>query len=237
LGDAAPAAGGTSALGEPMGRMDAEETPFVATCPECGYDLRGIPEGRCPECGFRYDHEGVRDLARGWLIAREAELCFAIRAMGLGLVLLILMVTIRHAPWMPWLILGIWVNVAGSIVVTVIAGARLHRQAVYYLATNGRWNASSRPFVICLWCLEGSIVFALLFSPNTSFDFLRVGVAGFSVAIGLLAWMRLSDDARPPRAELPEKLRGLDASVRELAGWNLALVAATTLMGIMAVAL
>ena len=33
-------------------------------CPECGYDLRGIPERRCPECGFGYDHAGIRSLAR-----------------------------------------------------------------------------------------------------------------------------------------------------------------------------
>ncbi|MCC6677406.1 MAG: hypothetical protein IT436_09695 [Phycisphaerales bacterium] len=23
----------------------------VSRCPECGYDLRGLPDGRCPECG------------------------------------------------------------------------------------------------------------------------------------------------------------------------------------------
>lgn len=28
-------------------------------CPQCGYDLRAIPEGRCPECGFGYDHRSV----------------------------------------------------------------------------------------------------------------------------------------------------------------------------------
>jgi hypothetical protein len=33
------------------------------SCPNCGYDLHGIPEVRCPECGFRYDHEALKSLA------------------------------------------------------------------------------------------------------------------------------------------------------------------------------
>ena len=32
-------------------------------CPQCGYDLHGIPEIRCPECGFRFDKAALRDLA------------------------------------------------------------------------------------------------------------------------------------------------------------------------------
>ena len=32
-------------------------------CPQCGYDLHGIPDVRCPECGFRYDAEAIRTLA------------------------------------------------------------------------------------------------------------------------------------------------------------------------------
>ncbi len=32
-------------------------------CPQCGYDLHGLPDVRCPECGFRYDAEAIRTLA------------------------------------------------------------------------------------------------------------------------------------------------------------------------------
>lgn len=32
------------------------------TCPECGYDLFGIPEERCPECGFGFDHAALRTI-------------------------------------------------------------------------------------------------------------------------------------------------------------------------------
>ncbi len=33
-------------------------------CPQCGYDLYGIPEIRCPECGFGFDHAALRRLGR-----------------------------------------------------------------------------------------------------------------------------------------------------------------------------
>ena len=29
-------------------------------CPLCGYDLRGLPAGRCPECGHGFDPEALR---------------------------------------------------------------------------------------------------------------------------------------------------------------------------------
>ncbi|UCE59785.1 MAG: hypothetical protein JSU63_20375 [Phycisphaerales bacterium] len=32
-------------------------------CPQCGYDLHGIPEIRCPECGFKYDAAALRSMA------------------------------------------------------------------------------------------------------------------------------------------------------------------------------
>jgi len=28
-------------------------------CPQCGYDLHGIPDVRCPECGFHYDAKAL----------------------------------------------------------------------------------------------------------------------------------------------------------------------------------
>ena len=31
-------------------------------CPQCGYNLRAIPENRCPECGFGYNREGIESL-------------------------------------------------------------------------------------------------------------------------------------------------------------------------------
>ena len=49
-----------------MRRIMEKEHP---ACPQCGYDLHGIPEIRCPECGFRFDKAALRGLAE------EAEHC------------------------------------------------------------------------------------------------------------------------------------------------------------------
>lgn len=32
---------------------------FQPTCVDCGYDLNGIPDGRCPECGVRFSRKGL----------------------------------------------------------------------------------------------------------------------------------------------------------------------------------
>ena len=38
----------------------ADPSPeLLPVCPECGYDLRGIPSDRCPECGLQIDREVV----------------------------------------------------------------------------------------------------------------------------------------------------------------------------------
>ena len=33
-------------------------------CPQCGYNLRAIPENRCPECGFGYNRAGIESLSK-----------------------------------------------------------------------------------------------------------------------------------------------------------------------------
>lgn len=32
---------------------------FTPQCLSCGYDLSGLPDGRCPECGAAFTHEGL----------------------------------------------------------------------------------------------------------------------------------------------------------------------------------
>ena len=41
--------------------MDIMDEHFI--CPQCEYDLHGIPSERCPECGFGFDLEALRSIA------------------------------------------------------------------------------------------------------------------------------------------------------------------------------
>lgn len=41
-------------------------------CPNCGYDLHGLPEPRCPECGYGIDPAAVRALAEEAELERSA---------------------------------------------------------------------------------------------------------------------------------------------------------------------
>jgi hypothetical protein len=52
-------------------------------CPECGYDLRGIPQERCPECGFGFDYAAIRSLAE--IYAEEQRFAYR-RAVLLALI-------------------------------------------------------------------------------------------------------------------------------------------------------
>ncbi|UCG15479.1 MAG: hypothetical protein JSV19_09295 [Phycisphaerales bacterium] len=123
-----------------------EETSDDALfCPECGYNLRAIPERRCPECGYGFDRVGVRDLAEQYVEAelaafRRVTLC-ALAAIGLvglgllrqgvacGLVLVVAMGVafgasvrygIRDVPALFWLVL-----VLGIVPVPLLAGTPL----------------------------------------------------------------------------------------------------------------
>lgn len=51
-------------------------------CPQCGYDLRGIPEFRCPECGFAYDRAAIEGLAERASLIELAALHAVVRICG-----------------------------------------------------------------------------------------------------------------------------------------------------------
>jgi len=43
-------------MADTAGRHDRETTGNITLfCPECGYNLTGLPENRCPECGGEFD--------------------------------------------------------------------------------------------------------------------------------------------------------------------------------------
>ena len=56
--------------------MSDAETAAALACPLCGYDLRGLPAGRCPECGHGFDPAELRraeSLRHPYLIEHHAR--------------------------------------------------------------------------------------------------------------------------------------------------------------------
>lgn len=73
---------------EPQFDTGSPTEPGVPACPQCGYDLTGIPESRCPECGYGFEHRAIRDLVETeYSVALVATLRSAQRA-GAALMLL-----------------------------------------------------------------------------------------------------------------------------------------------------
>lgn len=58
-------------------------------CPQCGYDLHGIPEERCPECGFGYDAAALRSMAATleWTRLAVARVVITRGAIAIGLMM------------------------------------------------------------------------------------------------------------------------------------------------------
>jgi hypothetical protein len=78
--------------GESTGSGKQDDLWRIEYCPECGYDLAGLPsKGQCPECGFEYDGEALivlygRDaIAPGyWPASRTGRIVIFAMVMGIG---------------------------------------------------------------------------------------------------------------------------------------------------------
>ena len=67
-----------------------KDIPRLTHCPQCGYDLAGLPvKHACPECGYAYDKGDI--VVRGWKKGKTPSL-LRILAWGALMVLII-------APW------------------------------------------------------------------------------------------------------------------------------------------
>ncbi len=106
--------------------MDSEHL----SCPQCDYDLYGIPELRCPECGFRFDRAALKDLAacadwQRWAVARDV-------IVRTGWAVPLAIASIAGGPWMPGptlVVLCFAAYIAAFIVWVVLTGGWQPQQA------------------------------------------------------------------------------------------------------------
>jgi ribosomal protein L37E len=186
-------------------------------CPQCGYDLFGIPEERCPECGFGYDHHGIRIISHyyhdqrralerrcivlaGFGVAlassplsRSASLCLTDR-MGLvggGLLVTLLVGWMLNWPrreWISWL--GMCSLPAVALFVLVTGLLVLHPEFARVLAT----LAAIGTGLVCLGLPEEFPFAALNLDPKyrrfvNVHDYAAAGMLGTCWLLAILSWL------------------------------------------------
>ena len=72
-------------------------------CPQCGYDLRALPQPRCPECGFRFDEEGIVGLNIAWGVEVLDDLRFAaaVQTVASAIATVYGIIWLRRGPGLP----------------------------------------------------------------------------------------------------------------------------------------
>lgn len=139
------------------------------TCPECGYDLFGIPDVRCPECGFRYDATALRSIATTvervrWVGARSV---IVRSVMGGALAL--------PAACNAVGIYGLWQGALALI-------ACLAALAAWVLHTDNRRTVAAIPNLL-IWYCPGAIIVGILLPA-----FPLLGLTA-GVVLVVLAWV------------------------------------------------
>lgn len=92
-------------------------------CLNCGYDLAGLPEGRCPECGKAWSFAQMRAHVEARQAAKAARKRFA--ALGLAILAGSGSICMVGSPWSLVLIVGTW----GAFVPMIIHAVRNLRSA------------------------------------------------------------------------------------------------------------
>jgi len=107
---------------------EAREILRLHRCPECEYDLTGLPAAhRCPECGFEYD-ETMFDLPAWWpsILERPMEMSWPESVLILSAIVILFVVGLRlPGSACAIFLIGVLAIVAmGSIVTHRIRGPR-----------------------------------------------------------------------------------------------------------------
>lgn len=151
-------------------------------CPECGYDLRGIPERQCPECGFGFERAAIEAWAQIWSEDAHESYHAAQRRAFLALLLVL-----PATPTRLWEQLG--------PPVAILAAACL-------VAASARTVRSLRLFERSLVLAVGLVIAFLIL--RTAERIAAVAALAATVATGA-AWIALMA-APPAPAYLPEAL-------------------------------
>ena len=186
-------------------------------CPNCGYDLHGIPQVRCPECGFGFDHAALRSLADSADWVRLA----AARAV-------IVRASIAAALWMPLVVAKI--GGSGFVLFVVTAAAYLSAYVITLVVTDAYKGPESLPGLITLFVTLG--VALVLVLSTASVVVLVVGlvllVHGWYVR--LFKWVALAPSSNVRSTDVRRSV------ARHSIGATCLLIAASLLLLVMWVA-
>lgn len=124
-------------------------------CPNCSYNLFGIPQVRCPECGFHYDYAGIAALAIDESLCRRycvklviTRAAFALAFAAPGLTGLL------HLPLLP----------SYLAVLTILLGVLVLRQHVFATTPCTFWE--TLPLACLCFVALGSLASILLMLPQ-----------------------------------------------------------------------
>ncbi|MCP4251012.1 MAG: hypothetical protein GY778_28575 [bacterium] len=147
--------------------MDDQDPNLL--CPQCGYNLRGIPEDRCPECGFGYDRAAIRSIASAENWERDRRYCRTICWSALAAALIVGPVSARYLFGPP---LNLAVALLGALGVVALGRRYGNPRAA------STWSESSNR--------ETAIVIAVLLSAQLGY-FAPAGQVPATMAL-LVAW-------------------------------------------------
>ncbi len=154
--------------------------PVEICCPQCGYDLRTLPERRCPECGFHYDQEGIRSLNRGWCAEclQELRCAAALQAIAYGALLPFYLCEMRIS-------LVIWTVLTMTMLLPVGLAIWFFGAMAPGMIADGLYRLA-RGLSVWLIGLLMALLAALVFDLGGVL--FRILLPATGLVIGLLAW-------------------------------------------------
>lgn len=189
-----------------MPRRDGIEGDTHLRCPQCTYDLHGIPKRRCPECGFGFDYAALRNLAELAEINREGV---ARRVMAAALVAI---AAVYSAASEALHLYGAVQLLAGAAVFVPTYGGIVRFADIY----DGLRSVPSLILAAAAWML-----LTLMFFLGPGGLIIATGITAFAWVQRLIYWPRLYPPENSPH---PDDRRYVD----RMSMWSMGLLAAAT---------